>query len=127
VVWTPPAVADANGDGVTEILVAVNQPGDEGALLVIRGDGRLLWRAALPAAVTCGPLVGDVNADGELEVLVADRTGRLHCYATGAVGPVEWGLPGGDSHNTRNERNAYHFSQTPAGLQAAWQPAWAVD
>jgi len=53
-------------------------------------------------------------------VLVADQSGILHCYGTERIGPVEWGLAGGDSHNTRNSENAYRFGQTPSGRQWHW-------
>ena len=66
--------------------------------------------------------MADVNGDGELELLIADQAGWLHCLATGQVGPVEWGLLGGDSHNTRNADNAFRYGQLPVGAQWNWQP-----
>jgi hypothetical protein len=63
-----------------------------------------------------------VDGDGRLELLVADQAGWLCCFATERIGPVEWGLLGGDSHNTRNRQHAYSFGQVPAGAQWNWKP-----
>jgi len=124
-IWATPAVADINGDGETEIIVAsvIGADGDIGGLLtVLSARGHCLRREVLPAAVDCSPVVSDVDGDGKLEVLVADRAGWLHCWATNRIGPVEWGVLGGDSHNTRNSENAYAFGQVPVGAQWRWQP-----
>jgi len=81
-----------------------------------------VWRQVMPAPIECSPVIADVDGDMRLEVLVADQRGWLHCYATGRIGPVEWGLAAGDSHNTRNREHAYSFGQTPCGAQLRWKP-----
>jgi outer membrane protein assembly factor BamB len=124
-IWATPAIADVNGDGRSEIIVASIDAAEghaSGVVTVLSSDGRSLLRLRLPAPIECSPVVADVNGDGRLELLVADQSGILHCYATDRMGPVEWGLAAGDSHNTRNAENAYRFGQTPSGMQWRWNP-----
>jgi hypothetical protein len=124
--WGTPAVADLTGDGLPELIVASIEPRPDGravgVLTIVSAAGHVLQRVELDAPVECSPVVADVNGDGRLEVLVADQAGRLHCYATPGYGPVEWGLFGGDSHNTRNATNAYAFGQVLFGRQWQWKP-----
>jgi hypothetical protein len=124
-IWGTPAVADLNGDGRPELIVASIEPRPEGravgVLTIVSAAGHVLQRVELDAPVECSPVVADVNGDGRLEILLADQTGRLHCYSTPGYGPVEWGLFGGDSHNTRNAANAYSFGQVLFGRQWQWQ------
>ena len=91
-------------------------------LTVVSALGHVLQRVELDAPVECSPVVADVNGDNHLEILVADQSGRMYCYATPGFGPVEWGLFGGDSRNTRNAANAYAFGQTLFGRQGQWKP-----
>ena len=125
-IWATPALADINGDGETELIVASIDATDPeqavGVITVLSARGHCLFRQVMPAPIECSPVVADVNGDNRLEVLVADRAGRLHCFATDRIGPVEWGLFGGDSHNTRNQKNAYSFGQAPLGTQWRWRP-----
>jgi hypothetical protein len=125
-IWGTPAIADLNGDHDPEIIVGSIVPGADGhptgLLSIVSRDGHLLRREALPAAIECSPVVADVDGDGRLDILVADQSGLLHAVTTGSIGPVEWGLFGGDSHNTRNAVNAYAYGQLPVGRQWAWKP-----
>jgi outer membrane protein assembly factor BamB len=125
-VWATPAVADLNADGRAEIVVATIEPRKDGttggAVTVVSSAGHAVQRVDLEAPVECSPVVADVDGDGRLEVLVADQSGRLHCFATEGFGPVEWGLYAGDSHNTRNAVNAYDYGQRLYGYQWQWRP-----
>lgn len=125
-VWATPAVADLNGDGAPEIVVAgVTAPREGpagGVVVVLSSAGHCLNQVLLDTPVECSPVVADVDGDRLLEILVADQAGRLHCFATAGYGPVEWGTFGGDSRNTRNATNAYAFGQMPAGYQWTWKP-----
>ncbi len=125
-VWSTPAVADLNGDGRAEIVVASIEPignaGLRGVLTVLSSTGHALARQYFDAAIECAPVVADVDGDARLDVLVADQSGRLYCLATHGYGPIEWGLYAGDSHNTRNARDAYAYGQAPFGYQARWTP-----
>lgn len=125
-IWGTPAVADLNADGQAEVVVASIEPGTAdqmiGVVTVVSSAGHCLQRTVVDAPIECSPVVADVDGDGRLEVLVADQSGRLHCYATDGYGPVEWGLYGGDSHNTRNAVNAYDYGQRLYGYQWQWRP-----
>lgn len=125
-IWATPALADINGDGETETIVA-SITGDQagtatGVLTILSHDGHCLRRLTLPAPIECAPVVADLDGDNRLELLVADQAGWLHCFTTGKIGPVEWGLLGGDSHNTRNAEYAYRYAQVPTGMQWHWTP-----
>ncbi len=123
-VWATPAVANLNREKGSEVVLVAIEPRAGGVvggvLTVVSPAGHMLLREELPAPVESAPLVADVTGDGRLELLVADQTGRLHCYMTGAAGPVEWGSRGGDKFNTLNEARAYEFGQVPFGLQWSW-------
>jgi outer membrane protein assembly factor BamB len=126
-IWGTPAIADLNADGRSELLVAATEPdgagGVLGTLTVVSSSGHMLHRLYFPgAALECAPVIADVDGDGDLDVLVADQSGYLHCFGTKTYGAVEWGLLGGDSHNTRNADNAYAFGQVPVGRQWSWRP-----
>lgn len=125
-IWAAPAIADLNGDHVAEVLVAAIEEDANGAargrLTVLSADGHVVHELTFDAPLECPPVVADVDGDQQLEVLVADQAGVLHCFATGAFGPVHWGLANGDTRNTRNARTAYAFGQTPFGFQWDWKP-----
>lgn len=130
-IWGTPAVADLNGDRSAEIVVGVVVPVATdragGALMVFSQSGVCVAHVALDAPVECSPVVADVNGDHLLDVLVADQSGVLHCFGTDGYGPVEWGLFGGDSHNTRDATNAYAFGQSFFGQQWQWKPEEGAD
>ncbi len=124
--WATPAVADVNGNGRPELITACIGSDKEGnatgILTVLSANGHVLVKHALPAPVESSPVVTDVDGDQRLDVLIADQSGLLHCLTVGVAGPIEWGLVGGDSHNTNNQRNAYSFGQAPMGAQWRWRP-----
>ncbi|MBI5862948.1 MAG: PQQ-binding-like beta-propeller repeat protein [Planctomycetes bacterium] len=127
---TAPAVADFNADGVPEALVVSDQSADasesSGAFVtIVSPEGFVLRRWSLEESVGAGPVVVDLEGDGPLEVLIADRTGKLHCYNTGKFGPIHWGLAGGDPRNSHSSLDAFTYSQTPNGYQWNWRPGGA--
>ncbi len=67
--WIPsgPVLADLNGDGVSEILVALDMESmDTDGLIALRGDGTYLWQRRYTSA---GPIsVADINKDGKPEI-----------------------------------------------------------
>jgi len=95
-----PIVADIDGDGVPEILVAVN---GEIAILSATGvqltddgshDGRLTyWTDTSPS----GAVVTDLDNDGRTDMIVASGTpfpspvsGKVYVWTPGALGPTPW-------------------------------------
>jgi hypothetical protein len=93
-----PVVADINGDGVPEILVAVNT---EIAVLSATGvqltddgshDGRKSYYMDTPPG---GAVVTDLDNDGQIDVIAASGTpfaqpvhGKVYVWNPGPVGPV---------------------------------------
>lgn len=83
-----PAVADLDGDGAKEILIA-----REGRLSAFRPDGSVKWSAQVTGRIWASPVVGDFTGDANLEVVVAARD-KIHMFnAAGAAAagfPVTW-------------------------------------
>lgn len=132
-VWSTPVVANFHRDrekeaGRREIAVcSVISDADgrqRGVLLILSIEGHLLRSLELPAPADAAPVICDVDGDQKLDLLIADRAGMMHCYATDGVGPVEWGMFLGDTHNTSNAVNAYSFGQSPFGYQTRWRPGF---
>ena len=74
-----PVVADINGDGKLEIVVATNN----GHVLAVRHDGSVLWQTDVGPAFGMGsgkqqiassPAVADIDKDGKMEVVVGAGT-----------------------------------------------------
>ncbi len=77
-IHAPPAVADLDGDGEPEIVVATNA----GRIHAWHTNGMPVadWPVEVPhraRAGYVGPAIGDVNADGDLEIVVASEQGLL--------------------------------------------------
>lgn len=122
---TTPAVADVNGDGNAEIVLAPwprSTTAQVPSLEILSATGHLIHRQKMGDRITAAPVVADVDGDGKLDILVATQGGVLYCYQTRQSGAIYWGLVGGDSRNTNNARNAYEFAQTPTGYQWRWKP-----
>lgn len=99
-----PAVADVNGDGHKDIVVATNN----GHVVAINHQGNILWNTDVAPAfgmaagreeIASSPAVGDVDADGHMEVVVGVGTTRTNTCTQGGVivlnhrGQVEAGWP----------------------------------
>jgi len=77
-VTAAPAVADVDGDGAEDVVVADST----GNLVALTGQGKPLWSARLPGGViedSC-PAVADLDNDGNPEVLVGDLSGAVSCF-----------------------------------------------
>jgi outer membrane protein assembly factor BamB len=90
-ILVPPAVADVDGDGRPEIIVAIaNDP----FLYVVSADGRLVDKYQMEQGTEIflagsgihGPIaVGDFDGDGQTEIAAAARLTALRCLSTGAL------------------------------------------
>lgn len=85
-----PAIADIDGNGRDDIVVATNK----GRVLVYRGDGSVMWdRDVAPLyglgagqqTIASSPAVGDLDGDGRLEVVVGTGYHDDACRPGGVV------------------------------------------
>ncbi len=109
-----PVVADVDGDGIQDVLVA----GADGNVYVYRGDGRLL--EGFPLAMS-GPGLGslaaaDLNNDGVLELIGASGNGYVHVWRLpNSKGAAAWPMLYHDPlHSSLNANR-----ETPAPIAAA--------
>ncbi len=77
-----PVLADLDGDGKSEILIALDELalllGDTEGLLALRADGTYLWKRRYTAQ---GPMsVGDFNKDGKVEIAISGAGPGLAAY-----------------------------------------------
>jgi hypothetical protein len=73
------AVADLNGDGIPDLVVANSDPFGPGTVSVLRGNGDGTFRGQHTLAVGDDPdsvAVADVNGDGKPDLVVANRYGH---------------------------------------------------
>ena len=87
-IFTFPAAADINGDGIIEIVVG----SDDHSLYALRGsDGMVAWSFETDGPVRSSPRVADVNGDGVLEVVFGSDDSNIYCL-NGVDGRVLWAL-----------------------------------
>ena len=99
-----PAIADIDGDGNMEIVIALySDPTltENGQIWCLDRYGNVKWKITLPDYVSFHPAIGDVDGDGDLEILTGCDDGKLYCidksgnikwsFATEA-GNLRWGV-----------------------------------
>lgn len=95
----PPAVVDLEGDGIAEIVVAL----EDGQIAALTYDGGEAagWPVVLDGPLRDAPGVSDLDRDGEPEILAATIAGSVHCIGPGGVElagwPVQPGTPEGET------------------------------
>lgn len=85
-VWTPPAVADIDGNGTFEIVFTIRERAVDGSryswYVLSMEDGEMLG-AYDHGGGFASPYVGDVDGDGLLEVVLGSKDGRVLAYTFG--------------------------------------------
>jgi hypothetical protein len=91
----PPVLADLNGDGALEVLLAATNE----SLHAWYGTGESLsgWPVGLDAAPCGQPAAGDVDEDGAAEAVVACESGSVYCVGADGGDKPGWPLSAGVS------------------------------
>jgi hypothetical protein len=97
-VQASPSVADLQGNGELDVLVADRQ----GKLFAIRPNGQTLWTADLgsfPDFIFATPVVADINNDGKPDVVISNGE-AVNLGFDGATGRPIWNERGGGPTST---------------------------
>jgi hypothetical protein len=99
-----PAIADLNGDGKLDIVIA----DASGTLRAINSSAQTIWAVQATTQVDFGgsPIIADVNNDGQPDVVFEVPEGRIKAF-DGATGQVVWNYADALGHVT--EAAVGHF------------------
>lgn len=88
-----PAVADLDGDGTPEVVMA-----SETRLFALNSEnGSVQWSAVLPAGRVGGVTIADIDGDGAVELVMGVNYNSGTLYAFEANGTQKWAVPALDS------------------------------
>lgn len=96
-VWSSGAVADVNGDGKKELVIAADgQSGEDGTLYCLDAKtGSGVWERTLPGQTArASAAISDLNGDGTVDVLIGDAAGTFHSFS-GKTGASQWSFATG--------------------------------
>jgi len=97
----PAAVADMDGDGDLDIVLAsCGRAGAPGGLRVLDAfTGRVIWRAQVGGCYQSAPLIIDQDGDGSLDVVVSTWFDHQVRAFAGRDGRLRWETPIGGTDN----------------------------
>lgn len=77
-IWSSPALADLDGDGINEIIIGTdaNPQYNGGSVWVLKGDNTLFpgWPVYTTQIIQSSPAIVDLNGDGHLDIVVGTGT-----------------------------------------------------
>lgn len=104
-----PAIADIDGDGEVEVVVATFATGGPvGSRLIVFDKGGTVESSVALGGLYAGPIssspsISDVDGDGRVEIAVGAADGKLHLLDGGGMGYVGWPM----FHNNPRRTGAY--------------------
>ncbi|MBX7219897.1 MAG: S8 family serine peptidase [Blastocatellia bacterium] len=91
-----PAVADLDGDGKMEVVVAGQSTFEDGRIFIFKADGTpysSAWPKPVNVLVQSSPALGDLDGDGKLDIVVLGFQPGPMVYAYRATGERISGFP----------------------------------
>lgn len=95
-IWSSPAIADLDGDGLKEVVFGTDQTaaGTANFYVLDADTGTVRWKAALGGNVRASAALPDLNGDGIIEVLIGAPDGIFRAFH-GKTGALLWSFKTG--------------------------------
>ena len=92
-VWSTPAIADVDVDGVLEVMIG----SADGKLYIIDGENGIVETAILiGSSIYASAALANLDADAYLEIVVGATDGKIYCFQwDGKIVKPEWSYPTG--------------------------------